>query len=58
MIVSVLGRQRVILEDGCYHKDVWQGIVESSLLGLYAPPAFMLVGMCVTWLHSRWNERE
>ena len=35
MIVSVLGRQRVILEDGCYHKDVWQGIVESSLLGCF-----------------------
>ena len=35
-----------------------KGTVESWLFGLVGPPDFMLAGMCVTWLHSRCNDRE
>ena len=31
---------------------------EGDFSGWQAPPVFMLVGMCVTWIHSRGNNRE
>ena len=58
MFVSVLERQRAILETGIITQLSGKGTVESLLSGLWAPPDFMLAGMCVTWLHSRGNDRE
>ena len=43
--VSVLERQRAILEDGCHHTVVWQRYtVESWLFGLVSPTQFYASG--------------
>ena len=52
MSVSVLERQRAILEDGYHHTVVWQRYCR-KLTFWGCRPDFMLAGMCVTWLRSR-----
>ena len=47
MFVSVVERQRAILEDRISHSCLAKVL-----------PDFMLAGMCVPWLHSRGNDRE
>ena len=59
MFVSVVERQRALLEDGCHHTVVWQRYCRKLTFRACRPqPDFMLAGMCVTWLHSRGNDRE
>ena len=50
MFVSVLERQRAILEDRRHHTVVWQRYRRKLAF------VVVLAGMCVTWLHSRGNE--
>ena len=57
--MSVLERQRAILEDGCHYTIVWQSLYCRKLtFGLVGSAHFYAVEMCVTWLHSRGNDRE
>ena len=59
MFVSVLERQRAILEDGCHHTVVWQRYCRKLTFQACRPlPDFLLAGVCVTWLHSRGNDSE
>ena len=50
MFVSVLERQRAILEYRHHHTVVWQRYCRKVTF------LVVLAGMCVTWLHSRGNE--
>ena len=64
-VVSVLERQRAILEDGCHHTVVWQRYCRKLTLRACRACCFfffffffILAGICETWLHSRGSDRE
>ena len=44
MFVSVLERQRAILEDGCHHTVVWQKYCRKVILGIVDPIRFCASG--------------
>ena len=40
------------------HSCLAKVLLKADFSGLKALPNFMLAGVCVTWLHSRSNDRE
>ena len=40
------------------HSCLAKVLLKADFSGSKAPPDFMLAGVCVTWLHSRSNDRE
>ena len=55
--LSVLGNVTAILENRCHHTVVWQKYCRKKwLFERMGPAQFVLVGLCVTWLHSRSND--
>ena len=57
--LSVLGNVRAILENRYHHRVVWQRYCRKKwLFKRMGPAQFVLVGLCVTWLHSRSNDKK
>ena len=57
MFVSVLGRLRAILKDGCHHYSCLAKLLQKGNFS-QATPIVMPAGVCVTWLHFRGNDSE
>ena len=60
MFVSVVERQRESPPGrrGSSHSCLAKVLQIADFFGLVGPARFYARGMCVTWLHSRGNDRE